>query len=170
MLAAAGKCGGYDIYILDVIMPQLNGIELGMNLREEGFDGKIIYLTSSQEYSLDAFRVRAFDYLIKPITKDAFHKTVAEAIAIENSTNACMKLPEAERSIEIKVICKPKFIIMVRNTFDGNVVFDEQGIPVSGEEGHGFGTRTIAALCEKVGGFCDFQAEGNTFTLFMHLK
>ena len=94
----------------------------------------------------------------------------ALANAIENAINASIKLPEQERSIEIKVLCKPQFIIMVRNTFDGNVVFNDNGIPQSAEEGHGFGTKTIAALCHKVGGYCDFHAEGNVFSLYMHLK
>jgi len=35
----------YDIYILDVIMPDLDGIKLGQALRAIGVDGKIIYLT-----------------------------------------------------------------------------------------------------------------------------
>lgn len=94
----------------------------------------------------------------------------ALANALENAINACMKLPPAERYIEIKVLCKPKFVIMVRNAFDGLVEFNEKGLPQNPEEGHGFGTRTIAALCEKVGGYCDFQTEEKVFTLYMHLK
>lgn len=81
LLEAAEKIGGYDIYILDVIMPSIDGIQLGRKLRDAGYDGRIIYLTSSEEYSLDAFRVRAFDYIIKPIHREAFFKTVNEAAA-----------------------------------------------------------------------------------------
>lgn len=81
LLEAAEKIGGYDIYILDIIMPSLNGIELGIKLRDAGYNGKIIYLTSSEEHSLDAFRVKAFDYIIKPITFETFTKAVNEAIA-----------------------------------------------------------------------------------------
>ena len=76
---AAEKIGGYDIYILDVVMPGMNGISLGVKLREAGYDGKIIYLTSSSEYSLDAFRVRALDYLIKPIEDGSFFKAMDDA-------------------------------------------------------------------------------------------
>lgn len=94
----------------------------------------------------------------------------ALANAIENAINACEKLPEAERSMEIKVISDPKFVIMVRNSFDGNVEFDENGIPKSTREGHGLGTRSIAAFCTKSGGYYDFKAEGKVFTLFMHLR
>lgn len=94
----------------------------------------------------------------------------ALANALENAIHACMALPESERYIEIKVICKPKFMVMVRNPYVGTLELDEKGIPQSREEGHGYGTRIIAALCEKVGGYCDFQAEDNVFTLYMHLK
>ncbi len=94
----------------------------------------------------------------------------ALANAIENAINACEKLPKEERHIEIKVLSAPQFMIMVRNSFDGNVEFDERGIPQAQEEDHGFGTHTIAALCEKVGGYCDFLAEDKVFTLYMHLK
>lgn len=81
LMESAEKIGGYDIYILDIVMPHINGIQLGTKLRDAGYDGKIIYLTSSEEYALDSFKVRAFDYIIKPIQKDTFSKTVDEAIA-----------------------------------------------------------------------------------------
>lgn len=81
LLESAEKIGGYDIYILDIVMPHMNGIQLGVRLRNHGYDGKIIYLTSSEEYALDSFRVRAFDYLIKPIQKDVFGKVVDDALA-----------------------------------------------------------------------------------------
>ena len=94
----------------------------------------------------------------------------ALANAIENAIIACEKLPEEERSLEIKVLCRPKFIVMVRNTFDGNVTFNENGIPQNPEEDHGFGTRSIAAFCESVGGYCQFEAKDNVFSVYMHLK
>lgn len=94
----------------------------------------------------------------------------AFANAVENAVNACMKLPPEERFIEIKVLSKPKFVVMIRNSFDGNVEFDKNDIPQSYEEGHGIGTHSIVAFCNKVGGYYEFNAAGNVFTLFMHLK
>jgi DNA-binding LytR/AlgR family response regulator len=82
LLEAAEKIGGYDIYILDVVMPGMNGIALGQTLREKGYDGKIVYLTSSDEYSLDAFRVRAFDYLLKPVQEQQLCRAVEEVMAL----------------------------------------------------------------------------------------
>ena len=70
----------FDIYILDIVMPEMNGIELGQKLREMDFDGKIIYLTSSAEYAIDSFKAKPFNYLIKPVSKDAFIAALDEAV------------------------------------------------------------------------------------------
>ena len=103
LLVAAEKIGGYDIYILDVIMPGMNGIQLGRRLREENYDGKIIYLTSSAEYSRDAFSVRAFDYIIKPINPEEFFKTMDEAAAnITEKKDRMLIVKTRERSVKLR--------------------------------------------------------------------
>lgn len=66
----------FDIYILDIIMPRMHGIQLGKTLREKSVDSKIIYLSSSREYALDSYRIRAFGYLLKPIEKNTFYQTI----------------------------------------------------------------------------------------------
>lgn len=81
LLRSTRENGSYDIYILDIVMPGMNGIQLGRTLRNDGIDSKIIYLTSSEEYALESFRVRAFDYILKPIEKGAFYTVLDEAIA-----------------------------------------------------------------------------------------
>lgn len=82
-------------------------------------------------------------------------------------------MPEEDRFIEIKVISRPTFMIMIRNSFDGHVLFDDNGLPENPdgrEDGHGFGSRSIAAFCTKYGGAYNFKASENVFTLFMYLK
>ena len=102
LISSCEKTGGYDIYILDVVMPDMNGIQLGENLRELGFNGKIIYLTSSKEYSLDAFRVKAFEYLVKPIEDESFFKAVDDAIEAIAEKNDKYKLVKTkDRSIKL---------------------------------------------------------------------
>lgn len=102
LLEAAEKIGGYDIYILDVVMPGLNGIALGTRLRSAGYEGKIIYLTSSEEYSLDAFRVKAFDYLLKPIAGEAFFQAIDEAVAsISEKKDKYLLVKAKDRSVKL---------------------------------------------------------------------
>ena len=100
LIEAAETIGGYDIYILDIIMPGMSGIALGAKLREHGYDGKIVYLTSSSEYALDAFSVRAFDYLIKPIRQEKFFGVIDEAAAqISEKKDKFILVKTKDRSI-----------------------------------------------------------------------
>ena len=62
-------------------MPGMNGIKLGVTLREHGRDGKIIYLTSSEEYAIASFRARPFDYILKPIDRERIFAALDEAAA-----------------------------------------------------------------------------------------
>jgi len=87
------------------------------------------------------------------------------ANAIDNATNACEKLPEEERFIKIQAITSPCFMIQISNSFNGEVEFDVDGIPINPDEEHGFGTRSIAAFCEKHNVFFEFKAEENIFSL-----
>jgi DNA-binding LytR/AlgR family response regulator len=99
LLDATRKGKEYDIYVLDIIMPDVNGIELGRALRENGAEGKIIYLTSSKEYALDSFKVRAFDYLLKPVDKETFFRVIDEAInSIHIKRDKCMIIKTREGS------------------------------------------------------------------------
>ena len=61
--------GTFDIYLLDVIMPGQNGIELGLSIREFDQGGRIIYLTASSDFAVDSYRAKASDYLLKPLDK-----------------------------------------------------------------------------------------------------
>jgi DNA-binding LytR/AlgR family response regulator len=55
-----------DVCFLDIVMPEMNGVTLAAAMREEGFTGQIVFLSSSKEYGPEAFQVKALDYLLKP--------------------------------------------------------------------------------------------------------
>ena len=61
----------FDIYLLDVLMPVVNGIELARSIRTNDNAAKIIFLSSSSEFALDSYSVGAFNYLLKPVQKEA---------------------------------------------------------------------------------------------------
>lgn len=70
----------YDIYLLDILMPDISGLDLGKKLRDSSRKGVIIYLTGSKEYALDAFAVFALQYLVKPIVYDTFCSAIDLAL------------------------------------------------------------------------------------------
>lgn len=85
LLNIVEKTGNFDLYILDIIMTGMNGIDLGLKLRRMGHNDKIIYLTNSIEFALDAFKARAYHYILKPIKKDEFFSVLDEITVIVNS-------------------------------------------------------------------------------------
>ena len=87
------------------------------------------------------------------------------ANAIENAINACEKIEPNKRYIEIKTITVPCLMLMVRNSFDGVIAFDENGIPISPKREHGFGTLSIVTFCEKNRAFYEFKTEQQDFIL-----
>lgn len=60
-----------DILILDVGMPQMDGIEVIKRLKEEGYNGKIVILSCHDDFEnvKEAMRLGAFDYVLKHLLK-----------------------------------------------------------------------------------------------------
>lgn len=70
LLDAIAKGDSFDIFILDILMPEMNGIVLSEQLHSLTTDPLLIYLTSSKDHYSDAFRLYAFQYICKPIHKE----------------------------------------------------------------------------------------------------
>ena len=61
-----------DVVFSDIEMPEMNGIKLAMKIKKMVPDTRIIFITSYSEYAVDAFKVKAQGYLLKPVSmKDA---------------------------------------------------------------------------------------------------
>ena len=80
LLARAEEAGGFDLYVLDILMPELNGIDTGRRLRALGEGGEIVYLTSSNDFAADSYDVRAFFYLLKPIEGERLFQVLDGAV------------------------------------------------------------------------------------------
>jgi len=72
--------GSFDIYLLDVLMPDSNGIDLGRKIRAIDQGGHILYLTSSPDYAIDSYLAKASRYLLKPIKKDVLFSALDDSI------------------------------------------------------------------------------------------
>jgi CheY-like chemotaxis protein len=65
-----------QLAILDIRLPDGTGFEILQALEEPG-DLQVIFLTAYDEYAVQAFSVAAIDYLLKPVSQDAFPKRLA---------------------------------------------------------------------------------------------
>jgi len=68
----------YDLYLLDIIMPEITGMELAKEIRSFDKAADIIFLTTSPEYAVESYTVKATNYLMKPIVPDRFYQSLDE--------------------------------------------------------------------------------------------
>lgn len=61
-----------DLYFLDILMPGINGIELGQQIRRMDEDVPIVYITSVPDFAVQSYSVQATDYILKPLNTDSF--------------------------------------------------------------------------------------------------
>ena len=79
-LASTAEFEKYDIYFLDIIMPVMDGINLAREIRAFDRFSPVIFLTSSPEFAVESYTVKAFNYLLKPIIKDALYDTLDDIL------------------------------------------------------------------------------------------
>ena len=89
-LVIAGECGNGadaireiqqlrpDIVFLDIKMPRVSGFDVVESVGAENMPA-VIFLTAYDEYAVEAFKVNALDYLLKPISQQDFHKILDRA-------------------------------------------------------------------------------------------
>jgi len=107
LLDAAEQGTGYDVYLLDILMPELNGIEVGKDLREKDRDGAIIYLTTSPDYAVESYQASAFFYLLKPVERDQLFEVLdraVESIQKRKSEAVIIRVPNGLRSVPLDEI------------------------------------------------------------------
>lgn len=107
-LASKSAYEKYDLYLLDVIMPVLNGMSLAREIRSFDKAADIIFLTASPEFAVESYTVKAANYLLKPITRDKLFGALDDIlekkesdspkyIVVKNSSGACKEGKTDER-------------------------------------------------------------------------
>lgn len=77
-LITAHKAAPFDIILLDVVMPLIDGIETARELRVFDTGVKLVFLTSSPEFAVESYTVKASNYLLKPVNASALYGCLAE--------------------------------------------------------------------------------------------
>lgn len=60
----------FDIFLLDVEMEEMTGIEVARRIRKTNFEAVIIYITNYVDYAIDAYEVNAYRYIPKKLLKE----------------------------------------------------------------------------------------------------
>ncbi|MDF2654908.1 MAG: ypdB 1 [Bacillota bacterium] len=103
LVSALEKGKRFDIYCLDIVMPGFTGIDVAKAIREIDKTAPIIFFTSSPEFALESYSVKAINYVLKPISKDKLFFTLDEMReqikAEENSDAIIVKSTEGIQKI-----------------------------------------------------------------------
>lgn len=80
ILNAVEKGKVYDIALLDICMPGILGTDVAEEMLAKSPDMGIIFLTTSDEYAVEAFAMNATHYLLKPFSQEQFNAALDRAV------------------------------------------------------------------------------------------
>ena len=72
---------GVSIFLLDIEMPGMNGVELARNIRQRNTQAQIVFITGYSEYMAIGYDVEALHYLLKPIDSEKLFAVLDRAVA-----------------------------------------------------------------------------------------
>lgn len=93
------QSGQFDVVASDIVMPRVSGMELLRAIRQESPHVQVIMITGQPtvETAVETVRAGAFDYLIKPVSKEDIVRCVGNAIKLKASEDERERLAEADR-------------------------------------------------------------------------
>ncbi len=74
--------GRFDLAFMDIYMEGISGVEAVRRIREADAGLPVVFVTTSQEHALESYRLKAADYLEKPVTQ----RDVDRALLLANET------------------------------------------------------------------------------------
>lgn len=91
---AAARQQPFTVAFLDIFMGSDNGIETARQLRKFDMDCLLVFSTTSTDYALEGFRVRAIQYLVKPYTQKDIDALMEEILS---------RLPKPDGFLRLRV-------------------------------------------------------------------
>lgn len=92
----------YDVYFLDILIRDMNGIELGKILKQKNEKCEIIYITDQCNYGPQTYEVKAFNYLLKPINIEEINDTLDRLFEKIKSEYRYLRTKDGEERIPLK--------------------------------------------------------------------
>ena len=140
----------FDILFLDINLPDGSGFDLLHQLSQRDFH--TIFVTAYDQYAIDAFKISAVDYLLKPISPDLLKKAIEKIKHLEGLVVQEDQLEAIQQRIEAEYNQHEKIIL--RDT-EGMRIVEVSSI----------------VYCEAEGSYTKFYFDnGETILTSMHLK
>ncbi len=102
-----------DVALLDIQMPLLSGLDLVRELRAPDAP-MVVFVTSYDQYALEAFEVSAVDYLLKPVSRERLEKSLAKVGQLLQARTGAQVTAEAIERLTAALNSKPKQPLLER--------------------------------------------------------
>lgn len=93
--------GLYDIIFLENILDAMSGIDIAKYIRQKDLNCLLIFTASTQDHALESYRVRAFDYLLKPLEQIQIDETLTLAMQFLGHLPYYIEVKEGRSKIRI---------------------------------------------------------------------
>ena len=105
-----------DLVFLDVYMPEKNGFQLVDYFKKYLLNTTVVFVTAHAEFAIDAMKVSAFDYLLKPVLMSQLTDTIlrykAEKLQAQNADKAGRNNEKTIRHCKIKFNTRTGYILV----------------------------------------------------------
>ena len=109
-----------DVMFLDINMPEANGLQLANALQHLRYPPAVVFVTAYSEFALDAFKVNAIDYLVKPVESDRLAQAVArvqENVALHAQAQHSERIPVEKGGKKILIAIDKIRFVMARDDY-----------------------------------------------------
>ena len=89
-----------DLVLLDVQMPGMTGFEVAHQCLERNVQTRIVFVTAYDQYAIDAFKVNAVDYLLKPVEAARLAESIQRVRQLVTQKGTSAERQELERIVK----------------------------------------------------------------------
>lgn len=109
-----------DVLFLDINMPEATGLQFAEALNHLKFPPSVVFVTAYSEYALDAFQVKAVDYLVKPVETERLKQAinrVTEHVMLHAKAQKSERIPVEKAGKKILISIDQIIFVMARDDY-----------------------------------------------------
>jgi DNA-binding NtrC family response regulator len=109
----------YDLILLDIVMPLVNGIDVLKNIKNSFYDCEVVMLTGENDIhtAVESIKLGAYDYLLKPCSGTEIINTLNRAVERKRLLlqNKALKTELARRAASSKIVTQSPAVLEILN-------------------------------------------------------